>query len=385
MNLLIAAVSSATGPSGICRHAYNLVRCAIRGTEVKQVALVVGKWQELYFRDLFKLENAKVLIISIDIPNKALARNLWYLHGLPRLTEGLGVDVLHLSFPVPIHKTAIRCPIVVSLHDLYPYEEPDNFGFPKVLFNRMLLEQCLEEVDRIACVSETTLSRLRARFPRLAHKKALAIHNCVTIQHCKSKALSWEQHHYFLMVAQHRANKNIPLALEVFDQLLCGGILPKDTLLILVGNQGPETLKISKVAKRRLLRKNVKLVMGVSDEELKWLYQNCNLLIAPSLAEGFGLPVVEALLCGARVICSDIPAFREIGGGSCEYFDLHAESPALAMKLAICRALEGPARSLPQLEKFSLEHVTEKYATLYDRLRAGYKYEKRESATGRTS
>ena len=370
MNLLIAAVSSATGPSGICRHAYNLARCAIRRTEIKQVALVVGKWQALYFHNLFRLENAKVLIIPVDISNKALARNFWYLHGLPKLIEELRVDVLHLSFPVPIHKTAIRCPIVASLHDLYPYDEPDNFGFPKVLFNRMLLQQCLGEADCIACVSETTLSRLRARFPRVAHRKALVIHNCVTIQCCDSKTPFCGQHHYLLMVAQHRANKNILLALEAFDQLLCSGILPKETLLILVGNQGPETRKIRNTIKRRLLRKNVKLIMEISDEELKWLYKNCDLLIAPSLTEGFGLPVVEALLCGSRVVCSDISAFREIGGEACQYFDLHAESVFLTMKVAICRALEQPARSLPQLEKFSLEHATEKYAALYTQLRS---------------
>jgi glycosyltransferase involved in cell wall biosynthesis len=242
------------------------------------------------------------------------------------------------------------------------------FGFPKVLFNRMLLQQCLGEVNCIACVSETTLSRLRARFPRLAHRKALAIHNCVTIQCCKSKAPFCEQHHYLLMVAQHRANKNISLALEVFDQLLCGGILVKETLLVLVGNQGPETRKIGNAIERRLLKENVKLVMGISDEELKWLYKNCGLLIAPSLTEGFGLPVVEALLCGSRVACSDISAFREIGGEACQYFDLHAKSASLAMKVAICRALEGPARSLPQLKKFSLEHATEKNAALYTQL-----------------
>jgi glycosyltransferase involved in cell wall biosynthesis len=370
MNLLITAVSSATGPSGICRHACNLARCAVRRAEVKQVALVVGEWQELYFRNLVKSEDAKILIIPINIKNKALIRNLWYLYGLPRLADELKTDVLHLSFPVPIRKTAIRCPVVVSLHDLYPYDEPDNFGFPKVLFNRIFLKKCLKEVDCIACVSEATLSRLRARAPRVANRKAFTIHNCATIQYCKSKPLLMGKHHYFLIVAQHRANKNISLALEVFDQLLCSGNLPKDALLVLVGNQGPDTLEISKVIKRRLLGKNIKLFMGVSDEELKWLYENCDLLVAPSSTEGFGLPVLEALLCGSRVVCSDISAFREIAGEACEYFDLSAESASLALKVAICRALEGPARPLPQLEKFSLEHAAEKYATLYSQLRA---------------
>jgi hypothetical protein len=53
------------------------------------------------------------------------------------------------------------CPTMVTLHDLYPYEMPMNFGFPKFIFNRMVLQQCLRNTDAIACVSETTLFRLK--------------------------------------------------------------------------------------------------------------------------------------------------------------------------------------------------------------------------------
>lgn len=369
MNLLITAMSSAKGPSGICRHACNLARCAASRKEVAQITLVVGKWQESYFHASFKLKDEKLNIFPVDIANDAFARNLWYLQELPRLADKISADIVHLSFPVPIRKTSLRRPVVVSLHDLYPYDEPDNFGFPNVFFNRVFLQKCLAEVDYVACVSEATLSRLKGRCPRIAQRKAIVIYNCVAISSDESTTPVGEKHHFVLVVAQHRANKNIPLALMAFEKLLQGEKLDSRALLLLVGNEGPETAAIMSLIKKRGLENNVKLVNTVSDGELRWLYTNCKLLLAPSMMEGFGLPVVEGLLYGSRVVCSDIPAFREMGGETCHYFDIHSKSQSNAVVLAICDALAAPTRTAQRLDRFSLENIAGEYAALYSQLK----------------
>jgi len=370
MNLLITAISSATGPSGICKHAYNLVRCLTSRGEVFQITLAVGKWQELYFRNSFSLKTTKnVAIVSIDISNDAFARNIWYWRGLPKLADQVAADIVHLSFPVPIQRSMIRCPVVVSLHDLYPYDEPNNFGFPKVFFNRVFLEQCLREVDCVACVSETTLCRLKTRLPRFGNRKSVVVHNCVTIDSDKSLVWKGKRRDFALIVAQHRANKNIPLALKVFDELIRQKKIDDHLSLLLVGNRGPETPAIRSLIEERSLEARVELIDGVSDGELKWLYANCKFLMVPSSMEGFGLPVVEGLFCGCRVVCSDIPAFREVGGDACHYFDPHVKSDSAAMVETICKALAEPARRAKQLDRFLLETVAREYATLYTELR----------------
>jgi glycosyltransferase involved in cell wall biosynthesis len=371
MNLLIIAMSSATAPSVICKHAYNLIRCAASRREVLRITLTIGKWQEPYFRSSFKLENAKLGVVSVDIANDTLSRNLWHLQDLPILADNLAADIVHLSFPVPIRRSALRCPVVVSLHDLCPYDEIDNFGFPKLFFNRVFLRQCLNEVDCVACVSETTLSRLKVHFPRIAHKKAVVVHNCTTIQSNELMAPACERCQFVLMVAQHCANRNTPLAVEVFEELLQEGRVNKEMLLLLVGNHGQETTAIRSDITRRALEKRVKWVAGVNDGELRWLYENCEVLIVPSLIGGCDLLVVEGLLCGSRVVCPDIPAFREIGGKACHYFDLHAESRSSAMVTAVCKALAEPARPAERLDRFSIETVAREYANLYVRLREG--------------
>jgi glycosyltransferase involved in cell wall biosynthesis len=368
MNLLITAVSSATGPSGICRHASNLVRCASVRREILHITLALGKWQEYYFRNSFHLETTKLKIVSVDISNEPLSRNLWYLRELPKLANDVAADIVHLSFPAPVRRSILRCPVIVSLHDLHPYDEPNNFGFPKMFFNRVFLQQCLREVDGVACISEATLSRLKARFPRFAHRKSVVIHNCITIDSEPSSPVD-ERCQFALMVAQHRASKNIPLALKVFQQLLQDKTIDRQTLLLLVGSRGPETAAIRALVKQWALEKSVKLIDRVRDGELRWLYANCEFLMVPSLMEGFGLPVAEGLFCGSRVVCSDIPAFREVGEEACHYFDLHAESDSSAMVAAICNALAEPARPAKRLERFSLESIAREYAALYVQLR----------------
>jgi glycosyltransferase involved in cell wall biosynthesis len=170
-------------------------------------------------------------------------------------------------------------------------------------------------------------------------------------------------------VAQHRANKNIPLALKVFDELVREKKLVKQTCLLVVGNRGPETTAIKSLIKERSLERKVKLIDGVTDGELRWLYANCIFLMAPSSMEGFGLPVAEGLLCGTRVVCSDIPAFREIGGDACHYFDLHAESAVSAMVAAACNALIERAKPAKNLERFFPENIAKEYGALYGQLR----------------
>src|SRR5260370_20055495 len=254
MNLLITAISSATGPSGICRHAYNLVRCAASNGDAFHITLVLGRWQELYFRKSFSLEAINVKILAVDISNDAFARNIWYLRELPKLADEVAADIVHLSFPVPIRRSVMRCPVVVSLHDLYPYDEPNNFGFPKVFFSRVFLQQCLKEVDCVACVSEITQSRLKVRFPRFAHRKSVVVPNCVTIGSNQAVLPAGQQCEFILMVAQHRANKNIPLALKVFEELLQRKQIGRQALLLIVGNQGPETAVIRSLIAPRCLQ-----------------------------------------------------------------------------------------------------------------------------------
>lgn len=279
----------------------------------------------------------------------------------------LEVDVVHLAYPVPIHAHAFACPTIVTLHDLYPYEIPANFGFPKTFFNRIILQQCLRGVDAIACVSESTRLRLSSYVPPCIFRKAVRIYNCVEAEpQCGSESVihDWMGEPFFLCVAQNRRNKNIPFLLPVFERLLRTGWINPATRLLIVGMPGPETCRIQRAIRRGELEKNILLMEGLSEPQLQWCYRNCEVVLAPSTVEGFGLPVVEALLAGARVVCSDIAAFREIGGDSCCYVPLgrSMEEGFVNAILAVMQKPRGGPVSLPHL---SSTVIAEQYVSLY--------------------
>jgi glycosyltransferase involved in cell wall biosynthesis len=370
MKILLVAASFSSHLSGVQRHAFNVARSLLTHSEVSGVHLVVGPWQRELVHGSGLEPNARLSVHVAQMKQCALSRNLWYYRKLPVMAADLGVDLVHLAYPVPINANAFACPTVVTLHDLYPYEIPSNFGFPKAIVNRMILQQCLCGVDAIACVSESTRLRLSSYVPPFILGKAIRIYNCVEAElQCDSESAihDWKGEPFFLCVAQHRRNKNIPFLLPVFKRLLRYGWIDPATRLLIVGMPGPETCRIQRAIKRAEFGKNILLMEGLSDPQLQWCYRNCDVVLAPSTLEGFGLPVVEALLVGARVVCSDIPAFREVGGDSCCYVPLGKvmEEGFVNAILTVMQKPRGASVLLPHL---SASVIAEQYVSLYRRL-----------------
>jgi len=90
-------------------------------------------------------------------------------------------------------------------------------------------------------------------------------------------------------------------------------------------------------------------------------------LVAPSLTEGFGLPVAEGLLAGCRVVCSDIPAHREIAEGQCRFVNLR-DKPAETLAAVVADAFNQPKRRPILLPRFSAPVLAPQYLSIYSRL-----------------
>jgi glycosyltransferase involved in cell wall biosynthesis len=104
----------------------------------------------------------------------------------------------------------------------------------------------------------------------------------------------------------------------------------------------------------------------VPQEELVSLYRRAAAVVFPSLYEGFGQPVLEALACGCPVACSDLPALREVAGDAAEYFDpLEPESIADATRRAIARGgASGPERAA----RFTWDECARRHDDVYREL-----------------
>jgi len=151
---------------------------------------------------------------------------------------------------------------------------------------------------------------------------------------------------YFVAIGTIEKRKNLGLLLDAWVHL--GERKPPVPKLILIGRRGLGGGRIA--ARLRSLDELVTERSGLSDSATAGLLRGARALLHPSLAEGFGLPVAEALALGVPVLCSDLPALRESGGGVPEY--LHA-ADCTAWQSAILDYADDTARRAAQLVRLA--------------------------------
>lgn len=359
-----------TSPTGICRVVANHASALARGGVAEHLVLAMGTWQEEMYRSLLGSAVNDVEFVTADIRNSSLRRNRWFATEVPRLSRKFSSTLVHYSFPAPVLRKLFACPVVVTLHDLYPYDLPANFGFPNYLVNRIILKQCLNNVDGIACVSNSTQSRLQEIFPAAARRAAVEVTgNYVKVSNTgvapsaiaeRLKGIS-----FVLSVAQHRKNKNLDILLRGYARLLKTGRI--NCHLLIVGARGPETESLVELAKSLNVFEKTLFLHSISDAELSWLYKNTLLFAATSSIEGYCLPVAEALLHHARVLCSDIPILRDIAGEQAGYFSLLGDAVE-NLVTAMERTLDRPPAEKGLEGRFSEEAVLAAYCRLYARV-----------------
>ncbi|MEM8722994.1 MAG: glycosyltransferase family 1 protein [Cyanobacteria bacterium P01_G01_bin.39] len=372
MHILIAALHRPIKPTGVCRHAANLARCLAEKPEVSKITLIIGSWQQYYFETAFDLNFEKVKLVGVNIKNSSMVRNLWFLWDLPQLANELNADVVHLSFPIPFLRKKFNAPVVTTIHDLYPYECPENFGFPQVLFNRLFLRQAISNSDGLPCVSQVTADKLKSYFPRLKpHQQVEVIYNYVDFAELEVTPPQQvtQNSQFILCVAQHRQNKNLDLLLKAYAEFLAIEESNQNYNLIIVGSAGPETENIKSLITSFNLETKVSLLSAINDQELGWLYQNCQVFVIPSSTEGFCLPLAEALHFGSPVVCSDIPIFREIGNSQCTYFSL-GDNAVTNLSQALVNALKSKSLlSQEDAKRFDKSNIAQQYFSLYRQLK----------------
>ncbi|MCL2931067.1 MAG: glycosyltransferase family 4 protein [Trichodesmium sp. MAG_R03] len=370
MHILISALSRFNCPSGICRYATNLAKCLGEIEQISRITLVLGSWQEKYFIEDLQIDSEKIKIFPVNIKNSSIYRNIWFIFQLPKLTKIINPELLHISFPIPFIRFLFPCSVVATIHDFYPFENPDNFGFPNYIFNQLFTKICVKNADGITCVSQVTLSRLRYYFPKIYRKKlSTVIYNYVNFKNIQSKSINMiENTPFILAVAQHRKNKNLDLLVQTYGFLVQNEQINSQTKLVIVGSEGPETKKLVQLVNNLSLEKSVIFTSSLSDPELCWLYQNCELFVCTSTSEGFCLPLVEALYFSCKIVCSDIPILREVGDSNCTYFSLAGETIKILSTAIINVYRQDIIKSKMNNFRFGKATVVEKYLDFYHKI-----------------
>jgi glycosyltransferase involved in cell wall biosynthesis len=371
MHILISGLSRFYQPTGICRHSANLAWCLSETDIVSKITLLVGAWQRDYFLDCFNLSSPKIQVVPVHMQNNSLMRNLWFAFQLPRIANAYEVNLVHVSFPVPVSRTLFRMPLVTTVHDMYPYEFPATFGSLNAFFKRLFFHQCVRTSDALACVSQTTMESLR-RYEKTVGKKKIVrvVPNYADFSDDRMEvpeALRGSLQPFILAVGQHQWNKRFDLLIDAFHRLRKDDKLTGDLQLVIAGSPGSQTERLLKQVKRLQLSEQVHWLPAVTDAELVWLYQNCELFVASSAIEGFCIPLLEALYFSCRAVCTDLPVLREIAGDNPVFFDI-SRTPVENLAAAIVRGLDAPKNTSSSRLCFSGETTAAECLSLYSLL-----------------
>jgi len=214
------------------------------------------------------------------------------------------------------------------IHDLLPLDYPEYFKPGWEQRYRRLSSNVARFFDGIITGSEATAQSLRT-YVRTEPGRLLptaTIRTATLGAHAfpqtRVPLRTADERPYFVVLGTIEPRKNHLLLLNLWARL--GATLPQPPKLIVIGHRGWENEQVVDMLERSSRLKGlVEERRGLSDAEVgAWLH-GARALLLPSLAEGFGLPLAEALTSGVPVICSDIPVFRELGREVPEYLDPH--------------------------------------------------------------
>ena len=228
----------------------------------------------------------------------------------------------------PMLSAGIRT--VLTMHDLVWKEYGDTMRFPGRQVEDFMTPRALARADVIAVVSEFTRGQLQKYFPQWAHKVTLVPGASMLAGAGDGEPAPAADSGYFLFVGTLEPRKNLPRLLRAYGRYVSENSSARQ--LRIAGGAGWGKQDIGALVRELGLSSRVQLVGKVDSDHLRELYRGAHALLMPSLYEGFGLPVVEALSLGVPAIVSRNSAMEEVGGAACLLVDPLSEAD-------ICRAM----------------------------------------------
>lgn len=211
---------------------------------------------------------------------------------------------------------------VCLIHDLIPIEFPEYVRPGDDKRHSRRIETAAKLADAVIVPSEATRAAVRPYIARKGRAQAIMVARFgVALPSTIPTERHFPERPYFVSLGTVEARKNHLLLLNLWRDIVAQGG-EEAPGLVLIGRRGWEVENtIDMLSRCRALHGIVSERRRVSDVEAVRVLKNARALLMPSYAEGFGFPLIEALACGNPVLCSDLPALREIGGGIPEYFD----------------------------------------------------------------
>lgn len=263
----------------------------------------------------------------IKVPDSDYERHpggeFWLNSSLPGIVKNSGASLFHgTGFRVPWLPTSFKK--VVTIYDLIAFRMPDAYPASFRHYIRWVTHFSAKAAHRIIVPSENTRCDV-VEFLKVDSEKidiaplyASPVYSPLEPDSEEKNPLPGLPEKFILCVGTLDRRKNQLALIRAFELLKDSGAPHQ---LYLVGHQGHGGEEVMKAIEKSRQTHEIIFVERLSREELRHLYSKADLFVFPSLYEGFGLPVLEAMSCGAPVLCSNAASLPEVGGDAAEYFD----------------------------------------------------------------
>ncbi len=312
---------------GIGRYTYNLVK-ALGEQERGDTLIVLHDSAQVNTRyDIAKLTALGVELWETDVPTFSLKQQ-W---AMPAIVRHLRLDVFHS--PYYVAPLRLPCPSVVTIHDAIPSRYPTYLPSPSArIAYRLFMRLSMLCSTLVIADSDASRAELSLLYPRSTSKirvVPLAADDFATTA-CATRNFAAELGQYILYVGINKPHKNLERLIQAFAATALAH------KLVISGQDDPRFPQARNITEALGLGERVVFLGPVSEGDLSSLYRGAELFVFPSLAEGFGLPVLEAMASGLPVVCSNIPPLAEIVGDAAvvvDPLDMGALSQAMELVL----------------------------------------------------
>ncbi len=344
---------------GLARYAREL-HAALLDTSTEADIRPVSAWNSLGGTELKELQSRTGLKV---LPwGQKLTPLAWTFLNAPKLERWLSVpvDLVHavaLGYPV-----ATRKPFVITVHDIGPLTHPEYFTPKGAWIMKRSIRQMVNRASAIICVSNSTAGELVSWCGGTVAGRINVIHEGISPQFRSTaddsgrtllESLGIGDAPYILCAGAISPRKNVHRVIQAMSQL--ADRIPHR--LVLVGGKGWSEHQVDVALDNSGLADRVHHVGYVSDEQLKGLFAAASAYVHPSLYEGFGLTVLEAMAQNCPVVTSNVYSLPEVAGDAAILVDPTSVDEISGAIEAICTdsalASELMTRGREQIKNFS--------------------------------